>query len=51
MSLDRELLDAKSAIFDPHLVNISVKQHDIELKFLPQLLHYSPNISWKFQAI
>jgi hypothetical protein len=34
-TLDRELLDRKSAIFRPCAVNISVKIHDIGLKFLP----------------
>jgi hypothetical protein len=35
MKIDREFWAAKWAIFDPYLVNISLKRHGIELKFLP----------------
>ena len=34
MSLEWEIFTKKSAIFDPHLVNISVKRNDIELKIV-----------------
>ena len=35
MSLEKEIWDAKSDIFDPCLVNIAVKPHGIGLKILP----------------
>ena len=51
MNQDRKIWDAKSAIFNHCLVHISLKPADLGLKILSQTLHYSPNISSKFQPI
>ena len=50
LSLEWEILNKKSAIFEAHLINISIKRNHINLKIVSQFFHLSVNIS-KFQLV